>query len=216
MTSGLQITLVRHAETEWTERGRLHGRLDSPLSETGRRHARLTAHTLRGASFDALYSSPRGRAIETAAAIGEAVGLAPIPLEGLREMNYGWLEGLPLSLVDPDGTGAWLLRPLVHAFMGLTGERERNFAARVTSTLEALTVRHPTGRLLVVTHWGVLSMLMAHLTEGHGGQWRRFGPWTACGISELHLDGSAWRVVRLNESGHLERRPALAKEEDLG
>src|SRR4030043_435873 len=67
MTSGLSLVLVRHGETEWMERGRLHGRLDSPLSPTGRRHAEQAAQRLHRERFDALYTSPLGRAMETAA-----------------------------------------------------------------------------------------------------------------------------------------------------
>jgi broad specificity phosphatase PhoE len=34
-----------------------------------------------------------GRARETASIIGQIIGLEPVPLEDLREMNFGWLEG---------------------------------------------------------------------------------------------------------------------------
>ena len=107
MSRNTQITLVRHGETEWTERGLLHGRLDSPLNDVGRRHAQLTARRLSGEDYDVLYSSPRGRALETASVIGRAVDLIPSPLDGFQEMDYGWLEGRPLSLADPSGDGAF-------------------------------------------------------------------------------------------------------------
>jgi len=103
MTSGLSLVLVRHGETEWMERGRLHGRLDSPLSPTGRRHAELAAARLRGEQFQALYSSPLGRAMETAAILGRAVGLTPQPVDGLAELDFGWLEGAPAPLWREEG-----------------------------------------------------------------------------------------------------------------
>ncbi len=116
MSSGLRLVLVRHGETEWTERGLLHGRLDAPLSATGRRHAALTAARLRAETqtdpLDVIYTSPLGRAMETATHFAGAVGLTPVPLEGVRERAYGWMEGKPMWLADPDGKTVPGLRPL--------------------------------------------------------------------------------------------------------
>jgi broad specificity phosphatase PhoE len=57
--------------------------------------------------------------------------------------------------------------------------------------------------VLVVTHWGTISMLMAQLVDRDPGAWKGRGPWAACGISELHTANGAWRVVRLNDHAHL-------------
>ncbi len=204
MADGIQLVLVRHGETEWTEKGLLHGRLDSPLSATGRLHARQAGVQLSGQHFDALFSSPRGRALETAAFIGQETGLAPEPLEGLQEMDYGWLEGRPLDYVDPDGTGAFLLRPLVRLAMAATGERPGQMAKRIANAIDTLCEEYTGGRLLLVTHWGVLSMIQAQLLNGHHRSWRSNGPWAACGISELrHRDGN-WQAVYLNRHDHLD------------
>lgn len=209
MSLDLSLVLVRHGETEWTERRLLHGRLDSPLSEAGRMHARQAAQRLRGERFDAFYASPLGRAMQTAQILAEAVGLAPQPLEGLREVNYGWLEGRPMLHFDPAGLGTRALRPLVPLLIGLTGETVGQVAKRVARDLAEVVERHPTGRVLVVTHWGTLSMLMALLVDKDRRVWRRHGPWTACGISELRstadasANGRVWHIVRMNETTHL-------------
>jgi broad specificity phosphatase PhoE len=199
----LQLVLVRHGETEWTERGLLHGRLDSPLSPTGARHAALAAERLRGEAFAALYTSPQGRALQTAEILGERLGLAPVPLDGLREMDFGWLEGKSLRHVDPDGRGARILRPMVHLISRLTAERPEQFTSRVKSAVETMRTQHPHGRLLVVTHWGTLSLLFALLIEGSPRNWRRYGPWHACGISELHAVNGAWQIAYINDYNHL-------------
>jgi broad specificity phosphatase PhoE len=202
----LQLILVRHGETEWTERGLLHGRLDSPLSAAGRRHAALAADRLRGETFEALYTSPLGRAVQTASVLGEALGLAPIPLAGLREMDFGWSEGRPLNLVDPDGSGARFFLPFLRLATALTAERMDRFAARLGSAVEMMQAQHPHGRLLVVTHWAALSMLMALLLEAEPRRWRRYGPWAACGISELHAANGGWQAIRLNDQAHIQEQ----------
>ncbi len=201
----MQLILVRHGETEWTERGLLHGRLDSPLSATGRHHAELAARRLQDERFDALYSSPLGRAMQTAEIIGRAVGLRPAPLAGLREADYGWLEGRPLAQVDPDGASSWLFRPLVLLAGALSAERPGQIARRTAAAIETIRSRHPRGRVLAVTHWGVISMLVAQLVDRDPRRWRGRGPWAACGISELHAHNGTWRIARLNDHDHLQQ-----------
>ena len=203
MSSGTRLVLVRHGETEWTERGLLHGRLDSPLSAAGRRHSEMTAGRLQGERFDALFSSPKGRAMQTAAILGQAIGLTPVPLDDLREADFGWLEGKPLSRIDPDGPGNKFLRPVVWLMRSLTAERPVHIAGRVTAAVETMTRQFPQGRLLVVTHWGIISMIMAQLVDQDPGKWRGRGPWAACGLSELHAVNGAWQVVRLNDHAHI-------------
>jgi probable phosphoglycerate mutase len=206
MTAGPWLVLVRHAKTEWVERGLLHGRLDSPLSASGRRQAERTAQVLRAGRYDGLYTSPQGRAIDTAAVIGRAIGLEPIPLEGLREIHFGWLEGQPVSLLN---SGA--LRPVAGLLMMLSAEKPAVARRRIAEALETMLANHPQGCILAVTHWGTLSHIAALLIDGDQRSWRQ-GPWTACGISEFRpladrtaADGrlGRWEAIRLNDDAHL-------------
>jgi probable phosphoglycerate mutase len=211
MTEGPRLVLVRHAETVWVEQGLLHGRLESPLSATGRRHAEQTAQRLRGERFDALYTSPKGRAVETAAILGRVVGLEPILLDGLREMDFGWLEGRPIRLLNSRA-----LRPAAALLMMLSAERPARASRRVAGALDTILSRHPQGRVLAVSHWGTLSHIAALLLNGDHRLWRR-GPWAACGISELRrvreggvADGrlGRWEAVALNDDTHLKSEDA--------
>jgi probable phosphoglycerate mutase len=210
MTSDLSLVLVRHGETEWTERGRLHGRLDSPLSPTGRRHAEQAAQRLRGEPFEALYTSPLGRARQTAAILEEAVGLTPQALDGLAELDFGWLEGAPAFLWRDDEAAARALRPARALLHALSAERPAHFRQRVARALEEMTSSHASGRLLVVGHYAVFSCLLGVMMDAPGSDWRRYGPWTACAISEVRRPrssgdgrGAGWEIVRLNDEAHL-------------
>jgi probable phosphoglycerate mutase len=199
-----QLVLVRHGETEWTEKGLLHGRLDIPLSATGIQHAKQTADRLQSQDFDAVYTSPLSRAVQTAVLIGEPLGLKPIPLDGLREMDFGWSEGKPLHLLKPDGDGHGLYRQLARLAHAVTAERPNRFAARVNSALETIKSSDPRGRVLIVAHWAVLSMIMALLFDGNPRRWKSYGPWAACGITEVHGIMDSWQVVCLNDPTHLQ------------
>ena len=204
MNAPTQLVLIRHGETEWTEKGLLHGgRLDSPLSPKGRQQATLAARRLEGEDFAALFSSPQGRAMQTAEILGEPQGLTPEPLDGLREYKFGWMEGKPKPPFEPDGTGPLLMKPLIALSILLTGERLSHFNRRVLSAVHDIADQHPSDRILVVTHWGVLSQIMAGLLDNDPKRWRQYGGWAPCGITELHGQDGLWQLIYMNDSEHL-------------
>lgn len=203
MEKTTQLVLIRHGETTMIADNRIHGHLDAPLSESGVRDARKTAEYFRGQRFDALYASSLGRAMSTASIIGEAIQLQPIPVDGLRERYYGLLEGKPMNLFEPDGSGPWYLRPYVYLALGLTGESEQHVARRAVRSIEELLSKHQGERIMAVVHWGMLGVLSQYFQGKDIYAWRTIGPWTACGISEFHAIDGRWRVVRLNDGKHL-------------
>lgn len=87
-----EIVLVRHGETAWSISGQHTSRTDLPLTENGRRMARLVGHALTARSFALVLTSPRQRARETCNLAGLASG-AQIRDE-LTEWEYGAYEGM--------------------------------------------------------------------------------------------------------------------------
>ena len=183
---------------------KIHGHSDGPLSENGLRDAKKAASYFRGQHFDAFYASSLGRAMQTAEIIGEAIDQKPIPIDPIRERYYGHLEGKSLDLFEPDGSGPWILRPYVNLALWFTGEREKDFIQRVVSGIEDILSNHQGQKILVVTHWGILGILSQYLQGKDVNEWRQIGPWTACGVSEFHLNDSNWKVIRMNDGSFLE------------
>jgi probable phosphoglycerate mutase len=153
--------------------------------------------------------------METASILGAALGLAPQPLDGLAELDFGWLEGAPSFLWRDGGMAAAALRPLRALLHWLTAERPEEFRDRVAQALEEMVRRHPNGRLLVVAHFAVFSSLLSEMMGTPGSDWLRFGPWTACAISEVRRlpgphdgKGPGWEILRLNDTSHLEEGEA--------
>ena len=96
------IYIVRHGQTEQNLKKKLQGRSDFPLTELGREQASAVGDAFRDAGivFDKVYSSPLGRAVETAELIA---GDAPIEVEeALIEMDYGPYEGTDLHNLQPE------------------------------------------------------------------------------------------------------------------
>jgi probable phosphoglycerate mutase len=203
MTTSTRVVLVRHAETEMITKKLIHGHSDSPLSEKGIRDAQKTADYFRGQRFDAFYSSSIGRAVRTANIIGNAINIPPVPTDGLKERYYGWLEGKPLSLFEPDLTGPRIMHPIIELALKMTGESSQNFLDRVITTFESIVAKHEGQRILIVLHWGILSVLTQYLQGKDLAVWREIGPWTSCGISEYQQNENHWHPLYLDRSSHL-------------
>ena len=92
-----RVTLVRHAETEWSRALRHTGRTDVPLTDHGRQAARALAPILAQRTFELVLVSPLHRARETC----ELAGLADMaePEPDLLEWDYGDYEGLTTSQI---------------------------------------------------------------------------------------------------------------------
>lgn len=88
------VLLARHAQAEWNTSGRLHGRLDSPLTHEGIAQASALAESLTGYGVTTVCSSPLGRALRTAVIIAERLGADLVEVPELAELDLGEMAGL--------------------------------------------------------------------------------------------------------------------------
>lgn len=196
--------LVRHGETKWTEKNLLHGgRTDSPLSTRGKAQAELTAKKLAEEKISKVYSSPQGRASETAKYISDLHELSPEYLDGLRELDFGWLEGRPLFDFSEDGHTPKFLRPFIQLIMQVTGEGRRAFYHRIKESVNQIQKENHDSSIVIVTHWGVLSVIAATLIGANVDDWHREAHWAPCGISRIRRENSHWEFVEQDNTDHL-------------
>jgi probable phosphoglycerate mutase len=94
------IILVRHGQTIWNEEGRFQGRLNSPLTKKGELQAKENALKLRknieNMENIKIFSSPLGRARDTALIICRELGINTDSIifdNRIIEFNYGIFEG---------------------------------------------------------------------------------------------------------------------------
>jgi probable phosphoglycerate mutase len=152
------VTLVRHAETEWSRSGRHTGHTDVPLTDSGRAAARALAPLLREDDFALVLVSPLGRAKETCAlaGLGERAQATP----DLLEWDYGDYEGLTTPEIRERRPGWNLWRDGCPG-----GEDAAAVGARVDRVIErALGVG---GDVALFAHGHVLRVLAARWIELH-------------------------------------------------
>ncbi|GAA4189141.1 phosphatase PhoE [Microbacterium oryzae] len=153
------ITLVRHGQTDWNMLGRVQGRTDIPLNDTGREQAREAAAALRDGGYAAVAASPLVRAHETAQIIADALGLpAPRLYDGLVERDYGTAEGLTSEDLWARGRQA----------MGPDAETDEIVATRAVAALRQLAADHAhiDGPIVAVAHGSLIRVLIALASDG--------------------------------------------------
>jgi probable phosphoglycerate mutase len=104
-SSGPQIVLVRHGETEWSKNGKHTSYSDIPLTLEGERQASSLKAELSEWDFKLVMCSPRARAKRTCELAG-FLDKAEIT-DDLTEWNYGEYEGITTKEIrqkDPKWT----------------------------------------------------------------------------------------------------------------
>ena len=169
------LWFIRHGETEWNAAHRMQGRTDIPLNALGHAQAAalvpLLAHAHAQRPFAAVYATPLQRAQQTATPLAAALGMPVGIIVDLQERAFGIIEGEPYAVVR-EGVGRTpeltVVAQALHARdpdylppPGDTGAAEtlQFFYDRVVRGAQFLAVKHPSTRIAVVVHGGVLDCL---------------------------------------------------------
>ena len=156
------LFLVRHGETAWTTSRRVMGRRDVGLSDAGRTQAEQVARHLYKVEVAEVLSSPLLRAFETAERVAAAHGIDVARDPRLVDVAPGRWEGMAWDEVaaSPEYR-AFVRNPDATGFPdgeGLDVVRDRALA----SIEQALEDNELGANIVVVTHAGVIRVLLAH------------------------------------------------------
>jgi len=196
------LTLIRHGETSANLDGVWHGSTDTPLTSRGHNQAERVGRYLSRVHRDAtaLYTSPLQRAHDTARAIAGHLGL-PIRVEpGLGEFHLGSWEGKTYKELF-EVHKLWDHMKRDEHFRPHGGESPREVTDRLATALRRIHTAHPGERVVVVSHGGALSMVVAELIEGDYRNWGRV--MANCAVSELVIDPEP-ELLTFNFTEHLE------------
>ena len=201
------IILIRHGETDWNRVRRMQGHLDIGLNAHGQQQAQALATALANEAVDAIYASDLQRASDTAQVIAAAHQLQVIIDPALRERCYGAFEGLmydEISAHYPAAFAQWRAREPHARFPA--GERSaetlHEFSLRAVAAVTHLARQHTGGKIIIVTHGGVLDCIYRAAHDMGLFEPREFDMKNAA-INRLHWRNSALHVTHWSQVTHL-------------
>ncbi len=196
----MNLYCVRHGETLHNAAGRIQGQTDSQLSPLGIRQCQAVAEVLRQLPIDVVISSPLRRALDSARAIAEPLGLEVRTDARLMEINAGVFQGLCWEEIDerfPAAAARWWSHD--PDFRIPEGESRRDVMHRAGEAFQSIReggYRHA----VVVAHGGSLAAALKALLEIPAAR----NPFS---LGNASISTLVWekevKLMGLNEMSHL-------------
>ena len=187
------LLVARHGQTGWNRDGRIQGWAPSRLTEQGQTQAQALGAWLDDRyDVDRVFASDLRRTRETAVAADDGYGSLPDPEfdTDWRERGFGIVQGLyadELLAEFPDHDPDASVISLDAAPEG--GEGIPTFRGRVESGWDRAVSATDTGETtLVVTHGGVIKVLLAKLTDRNPDAALARSSQPNCAANEIRLD----------------------------
>ncbi|CAM3001527.1 alpha-ribazole phosphatase [Vibrio mytili] len=157
----LNIYLVRHGKVNAAPG--MHGQTDLKVDD---KEQQRIAHAWKeyGLEVGAIISSPLSRCYDLAQMIGEQQLLPVVQDQDLQEMGFGDFDGVPFDMLTEKWKklDAFWQAPAKHPLPN--AERLDAFSLRVNNAWSRI-VNDASDNVLIVTHGGVIRMILAHVLE---------------------------------------------------
>lgn len=159
-----KVLFIRHGQTDFNLERRLQGAMPVPLNERGRLQSRALAKYLKSIPIDAIYTSPRSRALETAQIISAVLGREAREDERLAEIAFGDFEGHTFAEVEalfPAAYRKWEsgYRP----FRVPGGESRLDVQRRMQAAWDDITSKADLKTIVMVGHSSAMMILLASM-----------------------------------------------------
>lgn len=160
----MKLWLVRHGQTHANVDGLYSGISETPLTEQGVAQAVAVGSMLGPVAFEKVFCSELGRAQHTTQLILQQRQIPVVTEARLNEMNFGDWEmrhHRDLQRLDAENYAAWCND--WQNVIPKNGEGFQLFSQRVSEFARALSSQTEAENILIVSHQGVLSLLIATL-----------------------------------------------------
>jgi probable phosphoglycerate mutase len=200
------IYLARHGETVWNLEKRYQGSGDSPLTELGIFQAQQLAKYLENIDFNIIFTSPAGRARQTAEIIKGTRIQEIIINDGFAEINVGPWEGkyyYDTEIEQTEQYQAFWHSP--HLYKPEYGESFTEVGQRTFSTLRDIVQYHQGKTILIVSHAIAIKSLLNKI-EGRKLEdfWKIKMFQTSLSIVEAK--NGNFNVIQYGSTDHLEKQ----------
>ena len=191
------VIVARHAEAEYEADVLAEG--GGSLTTVGRAQARALGESLRDRRIAAIWCSDRARAVQTAEIVAAIVRCAVRVRAGLAEFGLGeyvgqpYVEGMFADLFD-----RWTSGDLGTGPNGT--ETGQDIVDRMSAELESVADQYRGETVLVVSHGGVMSLVLPYLAINADNAMAVDLTLANCATCELAADADGW--VMRSWAGH--------------
>ena len=199
----MKLYLIRHGQTEWNITGRIQGKTDILLNETGLYQAGLLSEAMAKRSIEAIFASPLKRASDTACAVAAKKRLPVTPVNELREVDFGLWEGLTWDEISkryPADFAAWDENPVKNTPTG--GEKKESSKARCKLAMDRI-LNSSDGDIAIVAHGGILVFVADYLLQAKKDRNEIIVRNASITIIEYDRESGVGELLLLNDVGHL-------------
>jgi len=161
MTEKTRIFLIRHGEVANAATRRYNGHADVPLSERGLAQYNHMKERLSGEGIKVCYSSDLTRCAAGAAIIGSYLGMKPVLLRNLRELDIGIWEGKTWEEIQADYPKEWKARLAdIVNYRVPGGENLNDLRNRIIPVIGEIARSHRGENVLVIAHGGANRVIL--------------------------------------------------------
>lgn len=156
----MNIYLIRHGETDWNLIGKVQGREDIPLNNTGKSQAKKCAIALQNTGIKTIISSPLARAVQTANIIASTHdGMEVIIDEDLIERDFGEMSGMTYDR-----------RKFFDSFgHEETMEPLEKLSKRLIDCIQRYAIKYFNQDIVMISHGAAINSVLMVLSDGEKG-----------------------------------------------
>lgn len=203
-----KIILVRHCQAEGNEKRFFQGRINTEITEKGKKQIEATVKLLKDEPIDAVYSSPLNRAFQTAKCIAKSHNISEDKIiidDDLMEIDAGVWDGKYIKDIVrlfPEQSDNWDNHP--ERFKPDGSEGMVSVYQRTGRMLRKLIDNNEGKCVCVVSHGCAIRNMLCN-AYGKPIDELQTVPWgTNCAVSIVVADGDWTEVVQENSVEHLE------------
>jgi putative nucleotidyltransferase with HDIG domain len=193
------LYIIRHGEPEFGGEKRCIGHTDIPLSERGKDQARALSFFFDNREMSAVYTSPLGRAYQTAELLSR--GRWPVKVcDSLLELDMGEWEGLTFSEIRRKFPDLYEQRGQNPEITPPNGETLEAGQARAAAAIQQILLE-TSGDVIAAAHSGIIRLLICKYQGIPLSGWMTVPQPYGC-INILRIEGNNFAI---DEIGRMPR-----------
>jgi len=204
----LSLYLLRHGQTSFSRANAFCGAALNPdLTDDGREMAELFGQTYGDTKWEAIFTSPLKRTLETAHPICNITGLSPQVRDGLKEIAYGQWEGKTVEEVSTEFHDDYIRWTADPAWYPPTdGEPAVAISHRSLQVVEEIQKVYDEGNVLIVSHKATIRILLCSLLGIDVGRFRYRLACPVGSVSVIEFGKHGPLLKAMADRGHLNDR----------